>query len=192
MAQINKQEKLDIERVNNLAIKSQHGLEVAKDERASVSGTKSFHLPTRTKVPSQQPSNTTTPPIDLQFDEYSDEACPRTADPPRTRKKTFGFLKAARKARLRWKEEEKKQIALGIHSSEEIPATVDAITREAHRQYRKERKLRKCIDGKTGKFEAKNETKTMELKAASGDEDDGFGSSDGVRLPPQMENIESD
>ncbi|TGO66363.1 hypothetical protein BELL_0964g00030 [Botrytis elliptica] len=174
MAQMNKQEEIDTEIVDEHDIKSQDGSELAVECRASVPSIKSFDLSIRSKISSQQPSNTTSPRIVLQYSNYGEESYTKTAEPPRTRKKKLRFSRGARKARFQWMEEEKQQIALGIHSSEEIPTIVEAIAKEVKRKRRKELKLRKRLEIKAESPEAKNKTQSMGLTSASGDGDDGF------------------
>ncbi|KAF7917388.1 uncharacterized protein EAE98_010151 [Botrytis deweyae] len=177
MAQMNKQEEIDTEIVDEHDIKSQDGSELAVEGRASVPSIKSFdpvYPFKRQFVSSQQPSNATSPRIDLEYSNYGEESYTQTVEPPRTQEKKLGFSRGARMARFQWMEEEKKQIALGIHSSEEIPTIVEAITKEVKRQRRKELKLRKRLEIKAESPEAKNKPQSMGFTSASGDGDDGF------------------
>lgn len=59
-------------------------------------------------------------------------------------KKKLSYSTGARKDRRRWKEEEKRQIASGLYSAEDIPAAVNAARKETKRKCRKEHKLRKA------------------------------------------------
>ncbi|TGO54809.1 hypothetical protein BOTNAR_0258g00020 [Botryotinia narcissicola] len=148
--------------------------------------------------------------INLQNIEDGNEFQVQTARPTKMPKKTFGFTRSVRKARSRWKVEERKQIALGVHHKDEIPKVVDAARKEAKRQYREEMKARRASKRESETIKSQRRCRKLELRVllamsmvASGLGNYCFNPTtetmqftdvfqiDAAQLPPQAANIES-
>lgn len=96
---------------------------------------------------------------------------PRAETTTKYKKKRY-WSSGARKERRRWKEEQGKQIALGIHSKEEIPAVVDAARKKAKRQYRKEQRLQKTQRKEAEKNRISTESQAGSVIGTSSDRTD--------------------
>ncbi|KAF7900859.1 hypothetical protein EAF00_003080 [Botryotinia globosa] len=177
--------------MGDIVTKLQAGSKAAVEEKAGDAILESPPQCTPTLVFDSEVAVHNTARINLRNIEDGNEFQVQTARPTKMPKKTFGFTRSARKARLRWKAEERKQIALGVHHKDEIPKVVDAARKEAKRQYREEMKARRALKRESETIRSQSKMQTIGIADTSSDIDGGFRAGDAAQLPPQAANIES-
>ncbi|KAJ8064032.1 hypothetical protein OCU04_007873 [Sclerotinia nivalis] len=185
MAEINDHKGFLITGKGNLNIDSvQDVFESIVGDKASDSSLRDFAQTAPSGVFDVQPAKINAQLTAVQMLESTNEGPPQMEQAATIPKKKLSYSTSARKNRRRWKEEEKKQIALGIYSSEEIPAVVNAARKETKRQYRKEHKLRKAMT-KEALDKANNDAESGCTKSICSD-GDGLQTGYEARLSPKI------